>query len=46
VKVSFAEEKLRGARLADVVNVRFGDAFTYLLDLDPGVDFEPTRRPV
>jgi len=39
VKAALAEENLRGAELAGAVNVRLGDAFTYLRDLDTRVDF-------
>jgi caffeoyl-CoA O-methyltransferase len=38
-KVGLAEENLRGAGLTGVVNVRLGDAFAYLRDLDTQVDF-------
>jgi predicted O-methyltransferase YrrM len=39
VKAGLAEENLRAAGLADEVNVRLGDAFAYLRDLDTRVDF-------
>jgi caffeoyl-CoA O-methyltransferase len=39
VKAGLAEENLRDAGLADVVNDRLGDAFAYLRDLDTRVDF-------
>jgi caffeoyl-CoA O-methyltransferase len=39
VKVSLATQNLREAGLADLVNVRLGDAFAYLRDLDTRVDF-------
>ncbi len=38
-KAGLAEENLRGAGLAGAVNVRLGDAFAYLRDLDTRVDF-------
>jgi caffeoyl-CoA O-methyltransferase len=39
VKAGLAEENLRAAGLAGEVNVRLGDAFAYLRDLDTRVDF-------
>jgi caffeoyl-CoA O-methyltransferase len=39
LKAGLAEENLRGAGLASAVNVRLGDAFAYLRDLDTRVDF-------
>jgi predicted O-methyltransferase YrrM len=38
-KAGLAEENLRDAGLAGVVNVRLGDAFAYLRDLDARADF-------
>jgi caffeoyl-CoA O-methyltransferase len=39
VKAGLAEENLRDAGLAGAVNLRLGDAFAYLRDLDTPVDF-------